>query len=965
MATRIESKTKSESSNSLTVDFSPTQANDIILVFATVRSTGATLAVSGYTGIGTQTTNDACRSRPFIKIASAGETSITVTTGVAAAGMWVTVHIVRGIYTAGTAAQAVDASAVVSGATGYTMSSGSVTTNYANSLIFECASWDNAAIICDPSDCNLIASAGGLQVSGTRFRAAIGAVSTFTWTASNNANAGMAWTVALRDDGSSDKPVVLNDGRDYLHLLGGYSALTALAPDSVTGLTAIDGVNMNTVANTTAGTLTLGSGLLTTAPWQMFVSSWACTQNLTATAWVGNFFALPATADVSGKSVFVPYALGASALDSGRVGPKGNIVVLVDSANKWIAYQMLPQSLWTVSGYGTVVIKPGTSDYLDASLTTGSPDIDLTDIVTIGYFHQRAAGTATSVTVYFGPPMIENAVSSIVGGGATYPINAKRIAQLLVGANLYPDHCGFQGNGQLILKSKLQFGDGSTAAYTKLTAQSIETPSSDDTKYRAGASAAGVYLKGSASDTIDLRSAIFSTEVAQPFEIDAAHSTSATVLTAGLSVVGPWDVVWIDGETFSGISFTGCDAVATKGADVSGCTFASTVSTGATVVVDTTGSVISGSTIDGTGAAYHVALGAAVTAITMNGVTLTGTPGTDKIYSALASGTLTITVDGTGTSLSASDVTFVGGSSATASVVAPQPTLDAPVLANTRVVLWNRTTSAELDNVWVTGTSWSKVITSGASSSDVLDLYAFREGYLESVATIIYSGVDATFALEQAVDPAIDYYRTTESITDYTTLSEFNFYAPDIYIQSDDADGATSLKRLFIYYNGSLTTEDGARYMRGGITFRSAFDVVINRSVTPMAVDNVSATLGLYFTDESVIRVTTDDGTSWIAPPSAPGSIRYAFGVSPGQIETGVSGLTGPESAQLMGIPSATITRTEKLLRNKMITDPASGVLTIYDDDGTTPLVSGDIFEDAAGSQPYRGQGAERRERLT
>jgi hypothetical protein len=53
-----------------------------------------------------------------------------------------------------------------------------------------------------------------------------------------------------------------------------------------------------------------------------------------------------------------------------------------------------------------------------------------------------------------------------------------------------------------------------------------------------------------------------------------------------------------------------------------------------------------------------------------------------------------------------------------------------------------------------------------------------------------------------------------------------------------------------------------------------------------------------------------------------------------------------------------------KLLRNKMVTNPADGTLTVYDDDSTTPLVSADIFEDAAGTQQYRGTGAERRERL-
>lgn len=53
-----------------------------------------------------------------------------------------------------------------------------------------------------------------------------------------------------------------------------------------------------------------------------------------------------------------------------------------------------------------------------------------------------------------------------------------------------------------------------------------------------------------------------------------------------------------------------------------------------------------------------------------------------------------------------------------------------------------------------------------------------------------------------------------------------------------------------------------------------------------------------------------------------------------------------------------------KILRNKMITNPSTGVITIYDDDGTTPLLTANIYEDASGAQPYRGQGAERRDRL-
>ncbi|HET6718086.1 MAG TPA: hypothetical protein VFH22_00480, partial [Rhodocyclaceae bacterium] len=315
--------------------------------------------------------------------------------------------------------------------------------------------------------------------------------------------------------------------------------------------------------------------------------------------------------------------------------------------------------------------------------------------------------------------------------------------------------------------------------------------------------------------------------------------------------------------------------------------------------------VVTGSTIDvtETAAGYHLELGASVTAITLADVTFAGTPCTDKVHVLATSGTVTITISGT-TNL-ASDGSEVTSEGATIDIAAPTPTLDATVLAGSRVVLYNNTTATELDNTAPAGTSWSKQITSGASSGDSLTLHVFKEGYAEYATTFLYSGADATPFVAQVQDAAIQYYRTEESVTDYTTLTEFNFYAPDIFIQSDDADGASALKRLFIFYNGALTTEDGARYLRGGVSFRSPFDVVINRSVVPLAVDNVSVTHGLYFTDEATIRVTTDDGSSWIAPPSAPGSIRYAFGVAPGLVETGVSGLTGPESAHIFSLSNA------------------------------------------------------------
>lgn len=49
---------------------------------------------------------------------------------------------------------------------------------------------------------------------------------------------------------------------------------------------------------------------------------------------------------------------------------------------------------------------------------------------------------------------------------------------------------------------------------------------------------------------------------------------------------------------------------------------------------------------------------------------------------------------------------------------------------------------------------------------------------------------------------------------------------------------------------------------------------------------------------------------------------------------------------------------------NKVVTDPVAGTFTVYDSDDTTVLYTADLWEDAGGTTPYTGTGAQRRDRL-
>ena len=68
-------------------------------------------------------------------------------------------------------------------------------------------------------------------------------------------------------------------------------------------------------------------------------------------------------------------------------------------------------------------------------------------------------------------------------------------------------------------------------------------------------------------------------------------------------------------------------------------------------------------------------------------------------------------------------------------------------------------------------------------------------------------------------------------------------------------------------------------------------------------------------------------------------------------------------SAGLTDLPQVVLLR--KLMQNRLETDPVTGIMTVYDDDDTTVLFTSQLYEDVLAIQTYRGQGSERRNRLT
>lgn len=941
----------SAAASSITVTLDTHASGDVIvLIFqqdggGTAIAPNATATTAGWTMIGTQAASGASRTAVGYLICDSSAEANPTFTG--ATEEWI-VHqyVLRGLDTAALldathSWQRTDWNNAYSTATSTVSGSsngGSAISPPAGSLLLVVAGSDGANFIRFKTDevigtgqtgdnASDIASSATMLVSGFRQMDGSATCPTLTLYSAANNEGGNIWIIAFKTASGAARERDCRTGMNELAWHGSFaSTLGAVTWNGLDDITStpttsitVDGTAY-TVSSANPTISTIGVG---TVPWGR-MQTLTNGDTTTGSGWlVGGSRTLAASVDMTDQVYFLNW-LTEFAFNSARVGAEGVIVFFSDGTN-YVGYR-----LRALANIAAATAYAATIALGKATACASSGSINWAAVTRIGYGWHRNSAVATThylaikneaLLAGTGPTAQGTGWPSLTGGGDGRGCNFGALYDALTGWGHYKA-AEKLGSGMVLAKCGFRVGDGATTTVFDASASPFEYPPARDTvsqlDHNGDANSLTFGIKADSGDVIDLTAFSAVSTVEQNCTFDSSTSAGATYDMAGGSFIG-WSPTWVANAPVTGATVQKCDTVSVA-CDVDNTSITLTTSSNAAVSVTASGLTFDTMTIgcekDGGGVAdYHLSLGASVTAITLNGVTLTGTPGIDKIYSALASGTLTITTDGAGTSLTASDVTFVGGSTATAVIASPQPTLSATVLANTRAVLYNRTADAEISNTLVAGTSWTHIVTSGASSGDVLDLYTFKEGYEESVATVIYSGADASFAVQQATDAAIQYYRTAESITDYTTLAEYNFYAPDIYIQADDADGENTLKRLFIFYNGVLTTEDGARYMRGGVTFRSAFDVVINRSVVAMAVDNVSVTHGLHFTDEDTIRVTTDDGTSWIAPASAPGSIRYAFGVAPGQIETGVSGLTGPESAQLMALPSAatnaSATRTE------------------------------------------------------
>lgn len=146
----------------------------------------------------------------------------------------------------------------------------------------------------------------------------------------------------------------------------------------------------------------------------------------------------------------------------------------------------------------------------------------------------------------------------------------------------------------------------------------------------------------------------------------------------------------------------------------------------------------------------------------------------------------------------------------------------------------------------------------------------------------------------------------------------------------------------------------GGKFTPRLVTFRDGWKVVP---------EDVSHTLNV--TGEQI----TDDGQSGPAaidftPLSATSKVVVQYEPPSAEIIATGSGVTQQDKLDIagevrneLGVELAEILNAKFILQRKRILDPSTGIFTIYDEDGVTPLFTAQTYKDAAGTQPYDGKG--------
>ena len=635
-------------------------ADDLILTcIANRQPVGTTLnAATGYTALGTYGRQSNQASRWFYKKATGGEIGVAYT--VENQDCIAHTLIIRGCETTPTIAIGSrkdwtnSASVTPSGAELPTATAGDLVIHSISSNNTSCFSRTkiNEATALTRYDASNVA----LAVAYKQVESA-GTVSAAVWYNRVATNGGNAWVLSIKSaTGAAYQPDVRTNitETNWYGLHGAVNTLVPTTnawtkPSTFNGSGTLNGINLSTIA--------LGTVSTSTQLYPTVVGTFSGIPHATSeTVWAGAWHTV-SSEDMTGKLFALQWGMDVAASNA-AVGAGGVIVVFSDGTD-WVAYQLASKAKgWGANSPETAVIAIGAATPYRSSSDEGGGAINWAAVTRYGYFWHRVSGSSNTFNLF-----VRNALTiatqsattpaygaHLTGGGSEFPATPGDFFSALTSYE-FTALCARQAEGQVMSRIDMVFGDGTNKTYVDTSAVPVSFPqawsASDTGNWQMNWNVPTLKLyygaKTSENDTINLTADAFIAPNKQYMVIDAASDTGATVSIAGSSIVG---TTFTDHAGFALTSgtFKNGGTVSLK-ASATSLSVSNTGGAVPAVAMTANNKTITTSTIDvsGTSATYHLSLSSTVDVITLNGVTFTGTPATDKIYSAYPETTVAAT----------------------------------------------------------------------------------------------------------------------------------------------------------------------------------------------------------------------------------------------------------------------------------------------------------------------------------
>lgn len=238
------------------------------------------------------------------------------------------------------------------------------------------------------------------------------------------------------------------------------------------------------------------------------------------------------------------------------------------------------------------------------------------------------------------------------------------------------------------------------------------------------------------------------------------------------------------------------------------------------------------------------------------------------------------------------------------------------IVAGSRIQVFNVTTSTQIANTTVGGTSYSLTYANGTgiTTGDSIRIRLTRLGQLPFQSTVTATSSGFSLAATQSADSVY-----TSNAIDGSTVAECSADYVNDTIDINDSDNSTSIQRIYAFYRFAETTSTGIASWHAGINAIDATTYQIIVANVDLTLDNTKVNpLSLTISGG---RITRSDASSYIFGTSNP--IRMEWGV--------ITGIQNGSRIQIYNVNTTT----------ELVNTTVSGTSYSYNYNNGTEVTSG------------------------